>query len=864
MSNGGGDSLMNAFVSIITFLIQAVYNIIVSICKFVIGLFTSMQRERQTASTAKTIQEVQSRIEEASAINSEMLSLTESALASIRPDNAHRNKLDEQCRYCKQLKTQLENAAKDVQIDLSKLNDEGFVFQKAKYSQIISTINGIRYSVEKGKLYELYENHSGLNKFVTEVLEFAGVKGTKNGANEWCYTKGNHHFSLRLDNKANLIRVTAKSVTPIKLLPSAKPVKRNINENTLLNFDDQDELVIRLSRKVDEFDHFDVFEYFTSVDKWLAKKEINEYAGKKLLTVREAFDLEDNVPELLDNCKKIAPPPVDYLPDSEKMHGGKQRWAQLRDVERAGMLENKGFIIGKMGYGSHLYTGAYNSHILTIASVGSGKGVGVVIPNLLRHNGSVVVLDPKGENYMITAKKRAELGNRIFYFDPWDVIADYAKINSGGVYNRGIKAIINPLDLIGANDVDIIDKANMIASSLIMRESDKDAYFYDGAEMLITRLIIFICTQYKSDDPRRNLMELRRWITADKEFLLAKLKNACIPKKEGETVNAHPVVKEFYYWLSDVLRTGSKGANDVYQFAMNSTSFLMSDQVKESFAKSNVDILSMKKNPMSLYLILDMNKLLFNTSYYRPMVRLIVTTCMMGAGTNEQPKEKLLFMLDEIAQLGTLQYLPNLLSIYRGRGVVVWTIWQNLAQIKEFYEKSWQAIVGNCDVQQYFGVNDGETAEYVSKEAGMTTIYEESYNTSHSHNTSQTDTEARGEQYSTGDSYSSGKSSGYSYQGFNYTNSGGTNSSQTTSSNYTDSYNFSKSIQIGFSETKGKNLTKKAVPLITPFEVTTGNAYSVQFVFYKGKCPYPILSGKIKYFEDKDFYGEYSENLTRI
>jgi type IV secretory pathway TraG/TraD family ATPase VirD4 len=237
---------------------------------------------------------------------------------------------------------------------------------------------------------------------------------------------------------------------------------------------------------------------------------------------------------------------------------------------------------------------------------------------------------------------------------------------------------------------------------------------------------------------------------------------------------------------------------------------------------------------------------------------------MMGASKNGQPKDKILFMLDEIAQLGTLQYLTNLLTIYRGQGVVVWTIWQNLSQIKEYYEKSWQTIIGNCDVQQFFGVNDSETAEYVSKLAGMTTIYEESYNSNQTYTSSQTETETRGDQYSSGTSYTEGDSQGSSYQGFNYTSSNTDSSSTTTSNNYTDSYNFSRAIQIGFSETKGKNLAKKTAPLITPFEVMTGKAYNVQFVFYMGKCPYPILSGKIQYYDDKEFYGEYSENLTRI
>ena len=50
----------------------------------------------------------------------------------------------------------------------------------------------------------------------------------------------------------------------------------------------------------------------------------------------------------------------------------------------------------------------------------SGKGVGVVVPNLLNWPDSVVVLDIKGENYDITAGYRAEHGQAVYAFSPFD------------------------------------------------------------------------------------------------------------------------------------------------------------------------------------------------------------------------------------------------------------------------------------------------------------------------------------------------------------------------------------------------------------------------------------------------------------
>ena len=770
-----------------------------------------------------------------------------------------KNNIKEQLELCIHIDSNLKIPIDNINQDLSNIGNSGFVFKKEKYNIVLSLLKTIKYPLSISDLNDIKKKYLGLGRFIDSILDFAEVQKVSSNLNKWVYRKNNINYALVLNESARKIAITAKSNNPISFNNRVNHTTTNSDIHKLLAFDSKNELTVNTEWHIEEVDHYDISEFFESIEKLLKKEEINAYANKKQLSYRDANEIEDEVADLLCKIKKIAPPPADYMLDDLKMHGGKQRWAQLRDTEIANMLIPKGFVIGKLGYGSLLYTGDYNSHILTIASVGSGKGVGVVIPNLIRHQGSAVVLDPKGENYLVTSNHRSKIGNKVFYYDPWEVIDDYEQINRGRVNINAIKAQINPLDLIDTNEKDIIDKAKMLAASFIVRDSDKDAFFYNEAETFIARLIVYICTAYKNGDSRRNLVELRRLLMIDKVVLIREI----IAYFKANKTTTHRIVEhELLPWLDSNIQSGARSLQSIYTFAQIGTSFLMSERVSDSLKTSNIDIMSLKTNPTSLYLVLDMDKLLFTSESYRPLVRLIITTCMMGASVKESAKDKLLFMLDEVAQLGYLQYLPNLLSIYRGKGVVVWTIWQNLSQIQQYYEKEWQSIIGNCDVQQYFGVNDLDTAKMVSEKAGQTTIYEETINSSTATSRSQTDSESRGESYSNGTSDTSGNNSGYSYQGFNYTSSGGTSTSKTNSSNYTDSYNFSRSIQVGFSETFGKSLQKKVVPLITPFEVSTGNAYSVQYVFYMSKCPYPILSGKIKYYEDKDFYGEFDENLT--
>ena len=67
-----------------------------------------------------------------------------------------------------------------------------------------------------------------------------------------------------------------------------------------------------------------------------------------------------------------------------------------------------GILIGR--YRGRFLTLPGQLSVMLSAPTRSGKGVGVVIPNLLNWPDSVVVLDIKGENYDVTAGYRAKRG----------------------------------------------------------------------------------------------------------------------------------------------------------------------------------------------------------------------------------------------------------------------------------------------------------------------------------------------------------------------------------------------------------------------------------------------------------------------
>ena len=76
-----------------------------------------------------------------------------------------------------------------------------------------------------------------------------------------------------------------------------------------------------------------------------------------------------------------------------------------------------GIIVGKYR-GKYLMAGG-QQFVLLAAPTRSGKGVGVVIPNLLNYPDSVVVFDLKLENFRFTSGFRAKHGQKVFLFAPF-------------------------------------------------------------------------------------------------------------------------------------------------------------------------------------------------------------------------------------------------------------------------------------------------------------------------------------------------------------------------------------------------------------------------------------------------------------
>ena len=129
---------------------------------------------------------------------------------------------------------------------------------------------------------------------------------------------------------------------------------------------------------------------------------------------------------------------------------------------------------------------------------------------------------------------------------------------------------------------------------------------------------------------------------------------------------------------------------------------LGSTAVSKCLEKSTFDLCDLLNNkPMTIYLVLPPEKLLSHRALLRLWVVTLLTVVMRRS---RLPKQRTLFLLDEAAQLGSLDLLPQAVSLLRGYGLQVWTFWQDLSQLMKLYPSNWEALVNNAAVLQAFGV----------------------------------------------------------------------------------------------------------------------------------------------------------------
>ena len=371
---------------------------------------------------------------------------------------------------------------------------------------------------------------------------------------------------------------------------------------------------------------------------------------------------------------------------------GSARFANRWRIRKLGLFAPRGLIVGRSK--GRLLRYPQGGHVLTYAPTRRGKGIGAVIPNLLDHPGSAVVMDIKGENAAITARRRRSFGE-VLVFNPFD--PDHS-------------AAYNPMDFIRPEFAD--DDAEVLAELLVVPSGH--GHFDPLAQSAVMAVILYVHHRHWSDPALRTIQEVRR--------LLA------LPPDEFELLLTERLMKSPVTAIRNIAATICKAAPEELGSILTSASRNMGiwdkPNVETISCMSDFRLEDLKRRAMSVYLTIPPAAL---ATYY-PWLRVMVGQ-LIAAMTRvpAEPAHPVLFMLDEFPALGRLSAIEKGIGYLAGYGVSLWLVTQDLHQVASIYRgDAWKSMVANCSIRQCFGVQDAETAELVSRMLGTTTVHSRS------------------------------------------------------------------------------------------------------------------------------------------
>lgn len=333
-------------------------------------------------------------------------------------------------------------------------------------------------------------------------------------------------------------------------------------------------------------------------------------------------------------------------------------------------------------------------HLMTIAPTGAGKGTGCIIPALLRFPGPVIVIDPKGENATITARRRREMGQRVVVIDPMGV-TDFPSDT------------LNPLDAIDINLASAVDEVTVLAQTLCESSQDEHNRFWSNRGMhLAVGTMLQVLVDPKS--PKGNLLQVRDLINSA----------AADPAELGKLLlkSTHPEVQR----ISRMLNIGAaETLGGIIAHSQDMVDFLRGDQLQGCIERTSFDLEDVTRGaPLSIYLVLPPHMLESHSRLLRLWLGALMS-CITRRRT--RPAHSTLFILDEAAQLGELPHLRQAITLLRGYGLQTWSFWQDASQLERLYPRDYRTMVNNCKVLQCFGALNQVAAEGMAAMTGFMT-----------------------------------------------------------------------------------------------------------------------------------------------
>ncbi|MFC4765264.1 type IV secretory system conjugative DNA transfer family protein [Dyella koreensis] len=396
----------------------------------------------------------------------------------------------------------------------------------------------------------------------------------------------------------------------------------------------------------------------------------------------------------------------------QSMHGD-ARFANAGDLSKHGMFKpsDNGVLVGK--YKGDLVRLSGQQFVILAAPTRSGKGVGVVIPNLLEYQESMVVLDIKQENYELTSGWRASQGQEIYLFNPF---AEDRRTHRW-----------NPLSYVSKDPAFRVSDLMSIAAMLYPDGSDEQKFWVSQARNAFMAFTMYLFDKWEHDEKSGLPLVLRIKPTLGAVYRLS----------SGDGTD----LRQLYQWMSQQTflsgHAQSAFANLLSQ--ANETFSSILGTFKEPLnawinpvldaATSEDDFLltDVRKKRMTIYIGIQPNKL----AESRLIVNLFFSQ-LINQNTKELPqnnpalKHQCLLLMDEFTSIGKVEIIASAVSYMAGYNVRLLPIIQSMAQLDATYGKDVsRTLITNHALQIIYAPREQQDANDYSDMLGYTTVRKE-------------------------------------------------------------------------------------------------------------------------------------------
>ena len=379
------------------------------------------------------------------------------------------------------------------------------------------------------------------------------------------------------------------------------------------------------------------------------------------------------------------------------LHGA-ARWATEGEIIRAGLRARNGILLGRAG-GRFLAFGG-SEHVMLHAPTRSGKGVGVVIPNLLNWPDSVVVLDIKRENWTATAGFRAAHGQTVLLFDPLDPEGRSARFNPLGHIDR-------------SSPSEVLDELQKLAVMLFPAPPNGDPFWAEAARTGLIGVGAYVA---ETPDLVFSLGAIYRELTAgDGRTRWPALIAA--RAASGSALSSGCVSA-----LTDFASASENTFASIRQTITARMNLWLNPRVCAATDDSDFDLRDLRSKRISLYLATSPDNLPRVAPLYNLLFQQLVDLNTRELPAGDQHPIQVLLILDEFARLGHASVLAHAFSYVAGYGLRLLPVLQSPAQLRAEYGPDLaEEILANCGVEIAFAPKELKVAQDLSERLGFWT-----------------------------------------------------------------------------------------------------------------------------------------------